>query len=396
MRQMLYYAIYHRIMNKRRILFVTERRADYSRLKPLLQAAKESKPLEPILVVTGTHLLKKFGRTKDVIRKDGFHVDAEIRTHDERGQDTGKEMAKSFGKAVIGMADVIERTKPDIICAGFDLGGNLAAAIASMHMNVSIAHIEGGGLSGSIDETFRHAITKFSHIHFPATDDGRKRIIRLGENPKNIFVVGSLSLDAIKKNKYVSREKIFKKFKLNPKKKLILFLEHPVTTEAHEAEKQISESITALIYAIKHYGSQVFALYGNSDSGGYRMIEKLKKSGITAMPNVPHEDFLCLMNVADVLVGNSSAGIQEAPSFGLPVINIGTRQQFRERGVNVIDVPHDKNKIIAAINKSLFDREFITKAKRGKNPYEGGNIAKKIVRILETIDLPPIQKIMYN
>ena len=383
-------------MKKRRILFITERRADYSRLKPLLQAAKESKRIEPLLVVTGAHLLKKFGMTENIVKIDGFRIDAEISTIGERDPDTGEAMAKAFGKAVIGMAKIITKLKPDIVCAGFDLGCNLAAAIVSLHMNITVAHIEGGGQSGSIDEVFRHAITKFSHIHFPASDDAKKRIIRLGESPKYVFTVGSLSADTIKKVKYVPRAGIFKRFNLNPDKKLILFLEHPVTTEADEATQQISASIAALEYVIKNYDVQTLAIYGNSDTGGQRIIEKIKESGIKSLPHIPYEDFLRLMNLADVLVGNSSAGIQEAPSFGLPVVNIGTRQQFRERGVNVIDVPHERKKIIAAIMKSLFDQKFIAKAKRGKNPYEGGNTARKIVKILETIKLPPIQKIMYN
>lgn len=383
-------------MKKRRVLFITERRADYSRLKPLLQEVKASKYLELLLVVTGAHLLKKFGMTKNIIKKDGFRIDAELPTIGEHHPDTGGAMAKSFGRAVMGMADVFSKLKPDIICAGFDLGGNLAAAIAGMHMNISIAHIEGGGMSGSIDEVFRHAITKFSHIHFPASADAKQRIIRLGENPKYVFAVGSLSMDTIKKNKYAPRAEMFKKFNLNPNKRLILFLEHPVTTEVDQATQQVSESLAALDYAMRHFNAQVFAIYGNSDAGGGRIIEKLKKSGIPALPHVPYENFLRLMKVADVLVGNSSAGIQEAPSFGLPVVNIGTRQQFRERGINVIDVPHDKEKIIAAIKKSLFNKKFITQVKHGKNPYEGGNTAKRIVRILKTINLPPIQKVMYN
>jgi|SRR3989338_4021452 len=387
---------YNRIMKKRRILFVTERRADYSRLNPLLQAAKASKRIEPLLVVAGAHLLEKLGKTKNIIRKDGFHIDEELPTLGERDPDTGEAMAKAFGRAVMGMANIITKLKPDVVCTGFDLGCNLAAAIVSMHMNIPVAHIEGGGQSGSIDEVFRHALTKFSHIHFPASAEAKKRIIRLGENPRYVFAVGSLSLDAIKKNSYMPRAKLFQRFKLNPAKKLILFLQHPVTTEVAGAKKQIQESIAALRGTTKRFDIQVFAILGNSDAGGRGMARALVRSGIRTEPNVAHEDFLSFMKVADVLVGNSSAGIQEAPSFGLPVVNIGTRQQFRERGVNVIDVPHERKEIVAAIKKSLFDEKFIAKAKRGKNPYEGGNTAKKIVKILETIELPPIQKVMYN
>ena len=375
---------------------MTERRADYSRLKPLLTATKKSKKLQPLLVVTGAHLLKKFGRTIDIIKKDGFKIAAALPIMNENDPDTPEAMAKSFGKAVIGMVGIVGRLKPDIVVAGFDLGGNLAAAITAMHMNTCVAHLEGGGVSGGIDDTLRHAITKFSHIHFPASEEARRRIIGLGENPKYVFNVGSLSMDTVKNIKYLPRSVVFKKFNLDPAKKLILFLQHPVTTEEKFAARQINESITALKLSEKKFNAQILAILGNSDAGGRRMMKELKKSGIKFLPHIPYEDFLRLMKVTDALLGNSSAGIQEAPFFGLPVVNVGSRQRFRERGINVIDAPHNSSVIVSAIRKSLFDKKFIAKAAFGKNPYEGGDAAKRIIRILETIKLPPIQKVMHE
>ena len=379
---------------KRRILFITERRADYSRLKPIMKAAKESKELEPLLLVTGAHLLRNFGETRRIISSDGFHIDAILPISHENDPDTGIAMGSSFGKAIIGMTTIIPRLKPDIIIAGFDLGANLAAAIVGMHLNIHVAHIGGGEVSGTIDEVIRHAITKFAHIHFPTTEESRRRIIRLGEDPRYVFVVGSPGLDTLRSIEYPSKATMFKKFNLDLKKRLIIFLQHPVTTEEQEIEKHITQSITAVKEAMNIYGAQAIAIYPNTDTGGKRIIVQLKKSKITILPHIPYEDFLRLMNVADVLVGNSSAGIQEAPSFGLPTINIGTRQQLRERGKNVIDVGYHKKNIIAAIKKSFFDKKFISKVKKAKNPYENKDSAKKIVHVLETINLPPIQKII--
>jgi len=379
---------------KRKICFISERRADYSRLKPIMNAVKKSNKLEMQLIVTGAHLLKGFGETKKVIEKDGFKVDAYIPMFSKSDKDDGASMVKAMAKVLGSLPDAFSRLKPDIIFSGFDLGANLAAAITGMHMNIHVAHIQGGEVSGTIDEVLRHACTKFAHIHFAATDQSVKRIIKLGENPKYVFNVGSPSLDTIKNIKYYSKQKITEKYSLDPKKKLLIFLQHPVTSEVNEVESQIKESIKAIKKAINDYDIQALAIYSNNDAGGKRIVDQINKSGITVVPHIVYEDFLRLMKVADVMVGNSSAGIHEAPSFGLPTVNIGTRQQFRERGVNVIDVKNKNQEIFKAIEKSLFDKRFIAKVKIGKNPYDNGNTAKKIVKILEDVKLPEIQKVI--
>lgn len=382
------------MINRRKILFVTERRADFGRLKPLLRGVQKSRRLTPLLVVTGTHLLKKFGYTKNEIIAGGFHIDATLSIFNENDPDTGSMMARAFGKAVIGMSDIFQRLKPDIVVVPFDLGASLAAAIAAMHLNISVAHIEGGEVSGTIDEVFRHALTKFSHLHFAASKESRQRIIKLGENPHYVFNVGSLGLNVIRGINYPSKKAVFDKFNLIPSRRLIVFLQHPVTTEEQEVVKQIEESIAALKAAIEKYRAQVIAIYGNSDTGGRRMIARLRQSGMTTYSHIGSEDFLRLLKFADVLMGNSSAGIQEAPSFGLPVVNIGTRQQFRERGVNVIDVPYSRSAIFAAIRKAFLDKKFLKRVKSGKNPYDNGDSTSKIVSILENIKIPHIQKVI--
>lgn len=345
-------------------------------------------------MVTGAHLLKGFGETKKVIEKDGFKIDAVLPIFNENDRDDGTAMLAGMGRALVGMADIIPKLKPDLIFCGFDLGAHLAGAISGMHLNIPVSHIQGGEVSGTIDEVLRHAITKFAHIHFAATPQSLKRIVRLGEDPRYVFLVGSPSLDTIKRIQYFPKNTMAQKYGFDPAKKLIIFSQHPVTTEVDDVMRQIGASIDALKTIIKKHNAEVLAIYSNSDAGGRRIVSRLKESGMRVFPHIFYEDFLRLLNVADVLVGNSSTGIHEAPSFHLPTVNIGTRQQFRERGANMIDAPNKKSEIIGAIEKALFDKAFIKKVKAGKNPYDQGDTARKVVKILETFKLPPIQKVI--
>lgn len=379
---------------KRKILFVTERRADYSRLKPIMRLVQKSPKLELQLVVTGVHLLKAFGETKKVLQKDGFQIAASLPVFKTTDKDDGAAMVRAFGQFVLKLTDAVEKLKPDVIFSGFDLGAHLAVAIVGMHLNIPVAHIQGGERSGTIDEVLRHALTKFAHMHFAATKESAQRIIKLGEDPKYVYLVGSPSLDTIKHISYPSKKTILAKYGINPAKPLIVFLQHPVTTEVSNVEAHIMESILATQDVAQAQGAEVLAVYSNNDAGGKRIVSRLKRSGFTVFPHIPYEDFLRILNVADVLVGNSSTGIHEAPTFGLPTVNVGTRQQFRERGVNVIDVPNKRDAIRKAIVKSMTNKAFIAKVKRGRNPYDQGDTAKKVVRILETIPLPSVQKVI--
>ena len=176
--------------------------------------------------------------------------------------------------------------------------------------------------------------------------------------------------------------------------KLIIFLQHPVTTELKNIEKDIDESIKALKHIKLKFNPNILAVYSNHDAGGRRIISALKQAGILILPHIVYEEFLRLLNVADVLVGNSSTGIHEAPSFGLPTVNIGSRQQHRERGCNIIDVINNADAIFSSIEKSLFDRDFISSVKQGKNPYDNGDTASQVVDILEKVNLPEVQKVI--
>lgn len=381
-------------MKKRKILFVTERRADYSRLKPIMKLVQKSKRLELQLVVTGLHLLKAFGETKKVVERDGFRIDASVPVFTSKDKDDGATMARALSSYIKVLTDAVERLKPDLIFCGFDLDAHLAAAIVGIHMNIPVAHIQGGERSGTLDEVLRHAITKFSHIHFVATKESKERVIRLGEDPRYVFLVGSPSLDTIRSISYPTKQAIFKQYGLDPKKPLIIFSQHPVTTEVHDVERQIRESIEGVRHAATKTGAQVLAIYSNNDAGGKRIVARLRKSGFLVFPHIVYEDYLRLLRHAHVLVGNSSAGIHEAPSFGLPAVNIGSRQQFRERGKNVIDAPNDQKRIALAIRRAITDKKFRVLVQHAHNPYDHGNTARKIVRILETIELPNVQKVL--
>jgi len=240
----------------------------------------------------------------------------------------------------------------------------------------------------------RHACTKFAHLHFAATEQSVRRLIKLGEDPRYVYNVGSPSLNTITSINYPPKKEIFEKYGLNPSKKLIIVLQHPVTTEVDDVVDQITQTIDAINVINQEHGAQALAIYSNNDAGGKRIITHLKKSSINVVPHIVYEDFLRLMKRADVLVGNSSAGIHEAPSFKLPVVNIGTRQQFRERGKNVLDARNDKQSIVKAIEKSLFDKKFMKIVQTGTNPYQNGNTAAKVVKILETVKFPNIQKVI--
>lgn len=369
----------------RKICVITERRAGYSRLKPILREIEKDPDLDYSLIVTGQHLLSGLGNTINVIEKDGFRISEKIEMYSENEKDTGADMSRALGRTLIGITNALEKIKPDILLVGFDLGAHLAGAIAAAHMNIPVAHIQGGEVTGTIDESLRHAITKFSHIHFPANQDAADRLVKMGENPDFVFNVGCPSLDVILNTEIIPKDLLIKEFGIDASEPLAILIQHPVTTEADKGTEQIITTLDA----VKELNLQTILIYPNVDAGGRRIINEIRKSKIKTHKNLPFEKFLSLLNIADVLIGNSSSGIREAASFNLPVVNIGTRQQGRLRPANVIDVDYNKSEIIVAIKKALYDEEFKEKVKKCKNPYGDGKSAKKIVKILKEIEITP-------
>ncbi|QWG36139.1 UDP-N-acetylglucosamine 2-epimerase [Bacillus mycoides] len=367
----------------KRITIVTGTRADYGRLKPVMYAIKKRADMELSIIAAGMHLIPDHGLTVNEILKDGFKVDARVEMH--LNGDNGSTMSKSLGIGLIGMTQALEGISPDCIIVLGDRGEALAAAIAGAHMNIPVAHIHGGEVTGTIDESLRHAITKFSHIHFAATEDSKQRIIKLGEKCEYVFNTGSPGLDTILNRKPAERHEILGEFGFNPNEKLIILAQHPVTSEREDAAKQMQETLEA----IKALEIQTLIIYPNADAGGRSMINMISKydtlDHVKAYSNISYEKYLDLLANADVMVGNSSSAIMEAPSFGVPAINVGSRQQGRERGINIIDVDYDRDEIINAINKALSNQEFINKVKLNYNPYGDGNTGEKIVEILYDI-----------
>lgn len=375
---------------KKKILVVTERRADYSKFVPILRAIKKSKSLDYYLIVTGSHLLREHGYTINEIKKDGFKIAASFPMYQRHKPDTGAEMARAFGKAVIRLSYEIQRLKPDIILAGFDIGANLAAALIGAHMNIVVAHVEGGEVTGTIDESIRHATTRFAHLHFTSNIDATKRLEKMGEDPKYIFTVGNPALDGIVEAKKIPVRNLAKEFGIDFKKPFVLVLQHTVTSEVDEVHLHVLKTVKA----IKELGIQAIIVYGNADAGSKKISKIIKNSKIKQYPSLPYEKYINLLKHASALVGNSSSGIIEAPFLHIPTVNIGTRQQGRLRVDSIIDADYDKDQIKKAILKATYNRDFLRKIKKSKSIYGDGKASKKLVSILESTDLMniPIQK----
>jgi len=370
----------------RKVFVVVERRADYSRYKPILQKLKEDPFFEIYLVVTGICLLETHGKDVNYIREDGFEINAEIPMFVKNGEDTGTEMVRSMSRVMFHLANELEQVKPDIVLSGFDIGANFAVTVAAAHMNIPVAHIQGGEVTGSIDESLRHAMSKFAHIHFPATDLSKQRLIRMGEKPESIFVVGCPSIDVLVNTPFIPKEEIEKILDIDLSKPTVLMIQHPVTTEWMNAFDQIRETVEA----IKTSQLQCVALLPNNDAGYSSIIEYIKLNNIKWFPSLPTGIFVNLYRNVSALIGNSSSGIHETPTLKIPAINIGTRQQGRERTENVIDVPYNRSKILEAIRKAVFDEEFRKRVQNIVNPYGDGTSAGKIVNILKRISLDGI------
>ena len=368
---------------KRKVFIVIERRADYSRYRPILQKMKEDPFFDIYLVVTGICLLDIHGKDVNYIKDDGFEINAQLKMFNADRPDTGGEMVRSMARVMSSLVDELEKAQPDIVLSGFDIGANMAVTIAAAHMNIPVAHIQGGEVTGSIDESIRHAMSKFSHIHFPATELSKNRLIRMGEDPNNIFVVGCPSIDVICETPVVNIQTLEEYFGLDFSKPILLMIQHPVTTEAEHSFLQIKETVDA----IKELQTQTVALLPNNDAGYSKIIYYIKESGIKWYPSLPTDIFINLYRNVSALIGNSSSGIHETPSMRIPAINIGNRQQGRERAENVIDVSHQKDAIMIAIHKALNDTAFLQKVKNIHNPYGDGTSAEKIVKILKTVSL---------
>ena len=378
----------------KKILIITERRADYSKFRQILFEIKKSKKLDYFLVVSGSHLLKKHGYTINEIKKDGFKISKSFNMYDEKFVGTNSEMCMALGNCILNLTKIIKKLKPDLVLSGFDIGANLAAAIVGAHMNTVVAHIEGGDVTGSIDESIRHAITKFSHIHFTSNVLSTKRLVKMGENKKFIFTVGSPAIDNIKKIKRISKNELEEYFGVALKSPFFILIQHPVTSEINMVDKNMK----IIINAIAESNIPTIMIDGNADAGSKKISQSSLPSNFKIFSTIDNEKFVNLLQYATCLIGNSSTGIIETPFLHVPSINIGTRQNNRLHSNSTIDIGYNKKEIKSAIDKILKDKKFNKKIQNTSGLYGNGNSSKKIISILEKLDLNsvPIQKeLMY-
>jgi UDP-N-acetylglucosamine 2-epimerase (non-hydrolysing)/GDP/UDP-N,N'-diacetylbacillosamine 2-epimerase (hydrolysing) len=368
---------------KRKILVTTGTRADYGILRPVLQAIMKSKKLKLYLIVTGTHLSKKHGLTINEIKRDGFEIFATIDMVPQG--DTNYFMSKALGEGIIAFSKIFSKLRPDINLILGDRDEMLASALAAAHMNIPNAHIHGGDKSGGIDEYNRHAITKISNIHFAATKKSKERIIKMGENPKYVFLTGSPGLDEVVNNKITNKKDLEKKYGLKFDGSEILLLQHPVTTQTKISGEQILSTLKAIAKTKK----TTIAIAPNSDAGNkiiFKYLESFsrKYDFIKMYRSLPRSDYLGLLKNCGVLVGNSSSGMIEANYFQIPVINIGIRQEGREKGKNVLDLKYAS---VKSIYDTILKALKIKKSIKSTNVYGNGNASKKILYCLEKINL---------
>lgn len=347
---------------RRKICVVVASRANYARIKTALQAIRDHPDLELQLIVAASALLERFGRSIDVIEADGFKPDAAIHLIVE-GENPAT-MAKSTGLGLMELSTAFENLRPDMVVTVADRFETMATAVAAAYMNIPIAHTQGGEVSGSIDESVRHAVTKLSHVHFPATELSRRRLIAMGEDPNMVFKVGCPSIDVVARTDPGEPGDALDEFArahgvgapIDPAKPYVLMMQHPVTTEFGQGLDQINQTLEA----VAAVGRQALVFWPNVDAGsehvakGIRIFREMGRAhDFHFFQNLPAEMFARLMAHCDCVVGNSSSALREGAFLGAPAVTVGTRQQDREHGQNVIQVEHDVDQILAAIQTQI-------------------------------------------
>ncbi|MDA0753777.1 MAG: UDP-N-acetylglucosamine 2-epimerase [Candidatus Marinimicrobia bacterium] len=381
----------------RKIAIFTGNRAEYGLQFPILRAVKKHPDLEHKLLVSGAHLDKNFGKTLQEIRSDGFEIDAEIKI--EMDAKTLFATAQAIGSGILEISKVLAKMKPDIMVVYADRFEGLAAVIASSQMNIPTAHIEGGDITegGALDDSVRHAMTKLSHIHFTTNQEASNRILGLGEEEWRVHTVGFPAIDLISENNFATKDEIVSELDLDLNKPIILFTQHSVTTEFDQSVDQINPCLEGLA-RLSNEDIQIIITYPNNDAGGKQIIQRINEFSESSNSNIQvhrslgrylYHGILSLseQGVRVACVGNSSSGLKETPAFSCPTVNIGSRQDGRLRGVNVIDCDYSSSDLQEAIKKCLFDENFRDLCRKGDNPYWMGDAGPKIAKVLAEIDL---------
>ena len=372
----------------RTIGVVTVARSDYGHLVPLLEAFRDHSAVALQVYVAGAHLSARFGRTVAAIEADGWPITERIET--TGASDAAADVAAGAGAGVAGFARAFARGRPDLVVVLGDRLEMLAAAVAALPLALPVAHIHGGEVTeGAIDEQARHALTKLAHLHFPAAEAYAHRILQMGEEPWRVHCVGAPGLDRFARLAPVPRAELARRIGLPLRRPTLLVTFHPVTLEPGEAGAH-SEELAAALEAME---GDVVITYPGADAAHDVVIRRLEtlaatRPGTRMVPALGEDGYGALLREADVMVGNSSSGLIEAPSFGLPVVNVGIRQRGRLRAANVIDVGHRREEIVAGIRRALAP-EFRESLRGLVNPYGDGHAAPRIAQVLGSVELGP-------
>lgn len=368
----------------KRIGIMTGTRAEYGLLKPLMQEINKDNDLELYLIVSGMHLSPEFGMTYKEIEGDGFQINAKVEML--LSSDSPAGISKSIGLGVIGFADEFQRADLDMLILLGDRYEALSAAISAMVMRIPIAHLHGGELTeGAIDEGIRHSITKMSYLHFTSTEQYRNRVIQLGENPERVFYVGALGVENIKKINLMTKEELERSIHFEIDENTVIVTYHPVTLENNTVEEQFLNLLKVLDRNPK---IRMIFTKANADTNGRIVNELIDKYAAQnseracAFVSLGQKRYLSALKYCRIVIGNSSSGIIEAPSFGKPIINIGDRQKGRICADSVINCGYTQQEIQQAMETALTE-EFENKARNCRNPYEKENTAANIISVIK-------------
>lgn len=386
-------------MKKRKICVVTGTRAEYGLLSRLMRMIKDSDQTQLQIIATNMHLSPKYGNTYQEIEKDGFTIDKKIPILEE-GKDDANATLKSMAKALAGFADAYDELKPDMVVVLGDRYEILAAATAALIERIPIAHIHGGEITeGAYDDAIRHSITKMSHLHFASTEDYQRRIIQLGEQPNTVWYVGAIGVENIKKLPLLSKEEIEESINFKLDGNTILVTYHPVTLGTHTAEHDIKEFIAAL-EARKDL--RIVFTMPNSDTGAQAIVDAINafvaenSDRAVAYKSLGIKRYLSVMKYVGAVVGNSSSGLVEVPSFGIPTLNIGDRQKGRIAAESVYNCQTDTASILKGLDV-IMSPDFMQMAKQIKNPYDKEGTAQRIFDVISTYPLEQLkQKHFYD
>ncbi|HGY92399.1 MAG TPA: UDP-N-acetylglucosamine 2-epimerase (hydrolyzing) [Planctomycetes bacterium] len=383
-------------MEETKILAITCARSDAGLMAPVWREIQASPLLDLQICATGMHLLERFGHTVDAVREMGFDVAYEATSLLDSDVDGSGTAARAMGRGILTLTEIYEHARPDLLLVLGDRFDMFPAAAAALPLGIPVAHVSGGELSfGAIDECLRHAITKLSHLHFPCTEEGARRIIAMGEEPWRVRVVGAPGLDAIRGFEPWSVEKLGRRFGFSARGTNVLVTYHPVTLAPESTEIRLSEFLTAL----EQLDAQILFTWPNADPGS-EIIVKGIEDFVTKHPerarvvvNAGHEGYLSLLCRSDLVVGNSSSGLTEAAAFETPVVDVGGRQEGRLHPSNVLWADDDAEQILAACREAL-SPAFRESLRGFRNPYGDGQAGRRIREVLEA--LPPRRQLRHK